>query len=89
MIERGHYFHVGNSPLWKSYSYIENIAFQYWRLLEAPADLIHGKTLYLADYEPIDLLAWSDAFQRAFQSRPIPHMPLGIARTCSPIAVMP
>ncbi len=35
--------------------------------------LIHRKTFYLADYEPIDLLAWCDAFQRAFQSRPIPH----------------
>jgi nucleoside-diphosphate-sugar epimerase len=79
MIERGYYFHVGNSPLWKSYSYIENIAFQYWRLLEAPAKLVHGRTLYLADYEPIDLLAWSDAFQRAFQARPIPHLPLSLA----------
>ena len=33
MIQQGYYFHVGNSPLWKSYSYVENIAFQYWRLL--------------------------------------------------------
>jgi len=81
MIQRGHYFHVGNQPLWKSYSYIENIAFQYLRLLEAPADLIHRKTLYLADYDPIDLLAWSDAFQRAFRSRPIPHVPLALAWT--------
>ncbi|WMT72559.1 NAD(P)-dependent oxidoreductase [Bradyrhizobium sp. Ash2021] len=80
MIERGHYFHVGNSPLRKSYSYIENIAFQYLRLLEAPADLIHRKTFYLADYEPIDLLSWSDAFQRALQSRPIPHVPIALAR---------
>jgi nucleoside-diphosphate-sugar epimerase len=79
MIQRGYYFHVGHSPLWKSYSYIENIAFQYWRLLEVPAGLIHRKTFYLADYEPIDLLAWSDAFQRAFQSRSIPHMPLALA----------
>ena len=83
MIQRGHYFHVGKKPLWKSYSYIENIAFQYLRLLEAPADLIHRKTLYLADYEPIDLLAWCDAFQHAFQSRPIPHVPLGLARTAA------
>lgn len=81
MIQRGHYFHVGNNPLWKSYSYIENIAFQYQRLLEASADLIHRKTLYLADYEPIDLLAWCDAFQRAFNSRRIPHVPLALART--------
>lgn len=80
MIERGYYFHVGHNPLWKSFSYIENITYQYLRLLEAPADSIHRKTFYLADYEPIDLLAWSDAFQRAFQSRPIPHMPLSIAR---------
>jgi nucleoside-diphosphate-sugar epimerase len=83
MIQRGHYFHVGKKPLWKSYSYIENIAFQYLRLLEAPADFVHRKTLYLADYEPIDLLAWCDAFQRAFRSRPIPHMPLRLARAAA------
>ncbi|MBI5261269.1 MAG: NAD(P)-dependent oxidoreductase [Bradyrhizobium sp.] len=80
MMERGYYFHVGNKPLWKSYSYIENIAFQYWRLLQAPAEQIHRKMFYLADYEPIDLLAWCDAFQRAFGARPIPHVPVGIAR---------
>jgi len=80
MIQRGHYFHVGRTPLWKSYSYIENIAFQYWKLLVAPKDAIHRRTFYLADYQPIDLLAWSDAFQRAFDSRPIPHLPLGLAQ---------
>ncbi|MGY4364314.1 nucleoside-diphosphate-sugar epimerase [Bradyrhizobium sp. LB1.3] len=81
MIERGHYFHVGPGPLWKSYSYIENIAFQYWRLLSVPAEQIHGQTFYLADYTPIDLIGWCDAFQRAFGSRPIPHLPISIART--------
>lgn len=81
MIERGHYFHVGQGPLWKSYSYIENIAFQYWRLLSVPAGQIHRRTFYLADYTPIDLIAWSDAFQRAFGSRPIPHLPSSVAWT--------
>ena len=80
MIERGHYFHVGHRPLWKSYSYIENIAFQYWRLLNVPSEQIHRRTFYLADYKPIDLIAWCDAFQRAFGSRPIPHLPISIAR---------
>ena len=51
MIERGYYFHVGHGPLWKSYSYIDNIAFQYWRLLAAPADQIQRRTFYLADYD--------------------------------------
>ena len=69
MIERGHYFHVGHGPLWKSYSYIDNIAFQYWRLLAVPAEQIQCRTFYLADYTPIDLVAWCDAFQRAFGAR--------------------
>ncbi|SFP69992.1 Nucleoside-diphosphate-sugar epimerase [Bradyrhizobium sp. Ghvi] len=79
MIERGRYFHVGHGPLWKSYSYIENIAFQYWRLLDVPAEQIHRRTFYLADYTPIDLIAWSDSFQRAFGARAIPHLP----RSCA------
>ncbi|MCK1551517.1 MULTISPECIES: NAD(P)-dependent oxidoreductase [unclassified Bradyrhizobium] len=81
MIERGQYFHVGHAPLWKSYSYIDNITFQYWRLLDAPAEHIHRRTFYLADYTPIDLIAWCDAFQRNFGSRPIPHLSTGVART--------
>ncbi|MBI3434491.1 MAG: NAD(P)-dependent oxidoreductase, partial [Proteobacteria bacterium] len=79
MIERGYYFHVGRAPIWKSYSYIGNIAFQYTRLLEAPVDRLQRKTFYLADYEPIDLLAWCDALGRAFGSRAIPHLPRGVA----------
>jgi nucleoside-diphosphate-sugar epimerase len=81
MIERGYYFHVGRGPLWKSYSYIDNIAFQYWRLLAAPAKQIQHRTFYLADYTPIDLIAWCDAFQRAFGARAVPHLPIAIART--------
>jgi nucleoside-diphosphate-sugar epimerase len=80
MIQRGYYVHVGNQPLWKSYSYIENITFQYLRLLQAPTELVHRKTFYLADYEPIDLIAWCDAFQRAFEVPPIRHVPIGLAR---------
>lgn len=79
MIERGYYFHVGHGPLWKSYSYVDNIAFQYWRLLDVPANQIERRTFYLADYAPINLIEWCNAFQRAFSSRPIPHLPISIA----------
>lgn len=83
MIARGHYFHVGHRPLRKSYSYIGNIIFQYSRLLSASPEQIHQKTFYLADYTPIDLIAWCDAFQREFGSRGIPHVSVGIARALS------
>lgn len=80
LIQRGRYFHVGSGPLLKSYSYIGNIAHQYLRLLDAPAEQIHRQTYYLADYDPIDLIEWSNAFQRAFDCRPIPTIPLPVAK---------
>jgi nucleoside-diphosphate-sugar epimerase len=79
-IQTGFYFHIGSTPRLKSYSYIENLTYQYLQILNAQAEAIHRKTLYLADYEPLDLIAWSDAFQRAFRARRIPSLPIPVAR---------
>jgi nucleoside-diphosphate-sugar epimerase len=81
LIQRGYYFHVGRAPLLKSFSYIGNLTYQYLQLMNASPELIHRKTFYLADYEPLDLVAWGDAFQRAFQARPIPRVPVPFAHT--------
>jgi nucleoside-diphosphate-sugar epimerase len=80
LIKSGFYFHIGSSPRLKSYSYIGNLTYQYHQLLRAPAGAIHGKMFYLADYEPLDLIAWGDAFQRAFHARRIPRVPISVAR---------
>ena len=81
LIQRGYYFHVGHAPLFKSFSYVGNITHQYLQLINASPELIHRKTFYLADYETLDLVAWGDAFQRAFRARPIPRMPVPLAHT--------
>jgi nucleoside-diphosphate-sugar epimerase len=80
LVKRGLYFHVDPGPLLKSYSYIGNITHQYKRLLYAPAEIIQGRTLYLADYSPIDLVDWCNAFQRSLGARPIPVMPKSLVR---------
>ena len=80
MIQRGRYFHVGRKPLWKSYGYIGNIVHQYGRLLEAPADMMHERVFYLADYQPISLQRWTDNLQREFGARRIPVFPKVFAR---------
>ena len=59
-IEKGRYFHCGQSALLKSYGYIENSAWQYFRLATAPSDLVNEKTFYIADYEPISLRRYAD-----------------------------
>jgi len=47
--------------------------------LSAPAELIHRKTLYLAE-PPLSLRAWADALQKALGVPPIPKLPESVAR---------
>lgn len=79
-IEAGRYFHTGRGPLYKSYSYAGNIAYQYLQLLLAPADSVHGKVFYLADYEPLSLRAYTDRLADLLGARPIPTLPLPVAK---------
>jgi nucleoside-diphosphate-sugar epimerase len=75
MIKTGRYFHVGSSPLYKSYGFVGNTVHQYGQLLEAPPEQIHAKVFYLADYKPLSLRAWADAFQRQMAAKKIPQYP--------------
>lgn len=80
MIVKGRYVHVGTSPLHKSYGYIGNVVHQIDRLLFAPAEAVHRKTLYLADEPPLSLREWADAIQREMGAPPIRTVPVGLAR---------
>ena len=80
MISQGRYFFVGQRPLFKSYSYVGNIVYQYQKILEASTEQVHRKTFYLADYEPISLRAWVNAFQRELGARPVPTVPEPLAK---------
>lgn len=76
----GKYFHISNKPLFKSYSYIENIAYQYYQLLAAPSEQVHGETFYLADYEPLSLRRYADLLQQQLGSKPLSTFPEGVCR---------
>jgi len=59
-IERGRYFHPGRSEPPRCLSYVGNFAFQVLRLLDAPPERIHERTLYLVDDTPTTIRAWSE-----------------------------
>lgn len=80
MIAAGQYVHIGRSALHKSYGYAGNVAYLYRTLLTVPAANIAGRTLYLADYEPLSLRDWADEFQRQLGARPIRRVPEPLAR---------
>lgn len=78
MIKSGKYFHVGNSPLYKSYGYIGNITYQYLQLINAPLEQINQKVFYLADYEPLSLRQWTNTIQKELEAKPIKSYPLSL-----------
>ncbi len=83
MIRAHRYFHVGGGPTYKSYGYVGNTVHEYASLMTAPVSQVHRRTFYLADYEPIALEAWADAFQRVLGARRIPVVPVVVARTAA------
>lgn len=80
MVKRGYYFHVGPKNLFKSYGYVGNFCHQIIVMLNASRELVHGRTFYLADYEPLSLMKWAEAFGREFGRSRIWRCPVPLAR---------
>jgi nucleoside-diphosphate-sugar epimerase len=79
LIRRGRYVHVGSARQSKSYGYVGNAVVQYLRFMDATA-AIHGRTFYVADYQPLQLREWVDGLAEAMHVRPPHSIPLPLAR---------
>lgn len=79
-IRKGTYFHSGSGALYKSYSYAENIAYQYYRLLIAPVTEIHKQVFYVADYEPLSLRDYANSLADEMSVKRSITVPLPIAK---------
>lgn len=79
MIRDGRYFHVAGGPTYKSYGYVGNTVYQLVQLLGAETDRIHRGVFYLADYQPLALEEWAEAFRRALGAPRIHTLPLPVA----------
>jgi GlcNAc-P-P-Und epimerase len=75
-VARGRYFHPKGLEIQKSFGFIGNTVHQIERLMVAAADQIHGKTLYLADYPPIDVRRIAECIQHQLGVRRIPDAPI-------------
>ncbi len=75
-LARGTYVHPGRERIRKHYGYVGNTAFQLDRLLTAPIARVQGRTFYLADPDPIEVLAFATAIRRALGSSPPRSVPV-------------
>lgn len=79
LVKTGKFFHIGRNPLYKSYGYIGNTVYQYMRFMDAPPELVHGRTFYVADYQPLSLREWIDDLARELDASKIATLPESIA----------
>ena len=79
-IARERYFHPGWHPIYKSYGYVGNIVEQLSRLAAATDDQAGCQTIYLADYEPLEVHSWANLIQQAMGVRPIRTLPISLLR---------
>lgn len=79
-IARGRYFHVSGVDPLKSFGFIGNAVYQIHHLAVAPPELVHGRTLYLADYDPVQVRQLADTIQTALGAPRIRTVPLFVLR---------
>jgi GlcNAc-P-P-Und epimerase len=76
----GRYVHPGRERILKHYSYVGNLAYQIDRLMTAPEEHVHGRTFYLADFEPIEVLDFATRIRSALGLPPPRSAPVPLLR---------
>lgn len=79
VVERGLYVHPGRRPVIRCYGYVKNVVHQIRKILEAPAEIVSGKTFYVGD-RPINLFDWVNGFSRALTGREVRVIPRALMR---------
>lgn len=80
---RGLYVHPYGCRIQRSYGFVLNNVAQLDRLAAAGGGSLLGRTVYLADYEPIEIKHWADTIQRTLGVRPVREVPLWVFRTAA------
>ena len=75
-IQHGIYIHPRKIKVRRSYGFVLNSVFQLNKLITSEHVGLVGHSLYLSDYEPIELKNWAHLIQESFGSRAIREMPL-------------
>jgi len=79
-VVRGLYFHPAGRQIYKSFGFVGNTCYQIEKLLFVDSEKIHGKTIYLTDYPPIEVGEWAKEIASEFGVRPPLEIPLVVLR---------
>lgn len=84
-IARNRYVHVGQRRVLKSFGFVGNTVHQLDRIATASREAIHARTIYLADYPPIEVHDWAESIRGELGSRRIRTVPYGVLRVVAKV----
>lgn len=79
-VAQGLYLHPQDRKIEKSFGFVGNTVQQIMSLASGGAKILHGKTIYLADYEQIDVFKWGNEIRRQMGKGPLKTAPLWVLR---------
>jgi len=76
MIKRGSYLHPLGCRILRSYGFVLNTVFQLEAIQRDCCIQLSGDTVYLSDYEPLEIFNWATLIQLDMGAKPIKQLPL-------------
>jgi nucleoside-diphosphate-sugar epimerase len=77
-VEHGWYVHPWGRQIRRNYGFVLNSAHQIERLVDTGGGALLKRTVYMGDYEPIELKSWACQIQRELGARRIREVPLAV-----------
>lgn len=84
-VARGVYLHPGETKIAKSFGFVGNTVYEIDRLLQATPSVISGKTVFLADYPPIDVLEMAELIRDALDAPRIHKVDVRVLRALAAV----
>lgn len=78
IVKNGRYIHPLGRRVRRNYGFVLNSIYQIEKVVETCGASLLKRTIYLADYDPIELKDWANRIQRAFGSPKIREVPLAL-----------
>ncbi len=79
-VRKGLYVHPRGEGLHKTYGYVGNVVHQIKQFLSAPTELVHGRTFYVADYQPLEIREMAETIREAFGAPAVRDVPIRVLR---------
>ena len=74
------YLHPDRLRLPKTYGYVGNAVHEIVRFADEACTEAVGRTFFVADYQPLDVLEWGELIQREIGSKPIRRVPYSLLK---------